>query len=130
MKGEQASMTAMVFPPGLAYSPQAFQFAPDLGDNVSGPVTNGFSFTSSYLSRLKSGTVGAMQEGTAYGMTHAPRFPDETELVARCLRDTLPADRAEILRALAELLGSLRRGEPTAHPWTARPGQSARRRRR
>jgi uncharacterized membrane protein YccC len=51
-------------------------------------------------------------------------------LVARCLRDTLPADRAEILRALAELLGSLRRGEPTAHPWTARPGQSARRRRR
>jgi hypothetical protein len=47
-------------------------------------------------------------------------------LVARCLRDTPPADRAEILRALAELLGSLRRGEPTAHRWTARPDQSAR----
>ncbi len=33
-------------------------------------------------------------------------------LVARCLRDAPPADRPEILRALAELVGSLRRGEP------------------
>jgi hypothetical protein len=33
-------------------------------------------------------------------------------LVARCLRDATPADRPEILRALAELVGSLRRGEP------------------
>jgi hypothetical protein len=30
-------------------------------------------------------------------------------LVARCLRDAPPPDRAEILRALAELLGNLRR---------------------
>jgi hypothetical protein len=33
-------------------------------------------------------------------------------LVARCLRDAPPADRPEILRALAELVGSLRRAEP------------------
>jgi len=33
-------------------------------------------------------------------------------LVARCLRDAPPADRPEILRALADLVGSLRRGEP------------------
>ena len=51
-------------------------------------------------------------------------------LVARCLRDAPPADRAEILRALAELLGSLRHGAPKARGWTARGGRSARRRRR
>lgn len=51
-------------------------------------------------------------------------------LVARCLCDAPPADRAEILRALADLLGSLRRGEPKTHPWTARHDRSARRRRR
>jgi hypothetical protein len=33
-------------------------------------------------------------------------------LVARCLRDAIPADRPEILRALADLVGSLRYGEP------------------
>lgn len=31
-------------------------------------------------------------------------------LVARCLRDAQPEDRPEILRALADLLGSLRNG--------------------
>jgi xanthosine utilization system XapX-like protein len=51
-------------------------------------------------------------------------------LVARCLRDTPPAHRAEILRALAELLGSLCHGHPKARGWTTRHGRSARRRRR
>jgi hypothetical protein len=47
-------------------------------------------------------------------------------LVARCLRDAPPADRPEILRALAELVGSLRRGEPIGTPNDAtRPCQHA-----
>jgi hypothetical protein len=41
-------------------------------------------------------------------------------LVTRCLRDASPADRAEILRALAELLASLRCREPRTRLLMAR----------
>jgi RNA polymerase sigma-70 factor (ECF subfamily) len=78
--------------------------------------------------------VDAMQEGPAHGMTHAPRFPDEAELVARCLRDdreafgTLVERYAEpILNAAYRMVGDRMEAEDLAQEtflsaWKALPG--------